>query len=58
VPFDQSHVRAQAGCASRGNEAGRAGTNDHQIIRIAGHRITPIARMRLRQEASIVRIIW
>jgi hypothetical protein len=58
VPFDQSHTRAQAGSASCGNEASRAGTNDHQVIRIAGHRVAPIAGMRLRQQPGIVRIIW
>jgi hypothetical protein len=58
VPFDQSHARSQPSGASRGNEAGRASTDDHQVIRIAGDRILPIAGMRLRQQAGIVRIFW
>src|SRR5262249_25028002 len=57
-PSDQTHARPQAGTASRSNEAGRAGTDDHQIIWIAWDRIAPIAGMRLRQQAGIVRVFW
>ena len=57
MPFDQRHACPQAGSTSRGNETGRAGTDDHQIIGIAGDWIVPIARMRLRQQTGIVRIV-